>query len=117
MQVHVHDTLKEHKAHRLDFTMKTISEALERFVPTVQRVDASLSEDGHTETTKEFHCKLSVQAGGLGVLVADGKCESTHQALTMALERLTRCIEHRIGQRRSKRHTEMPELAFADADV
>ncbi len=117
MQVHVHDTLKEHKAHRLDFAMKTISEALERFVPTIQRVDASLSEDGHTDTTKEFHCKLSVNAGALGVVVADGKCESIHQAMMMAIERLTRCLEHKIGQRQSKRHAELPELpelAFAE---
>lgn len=102
MQVHVHDTLKEHNGNRQEFVTKTIEESLERFHPSIQRVDASLTEDGHTPTTLEYHCKLSANVGGLGVVASDSKCGSVHEAVTSSVEKLVRGIEHRIGQHRAK---------------
>lgn len=107
MKVHVHDTLKEVNSHRADFVMSTISEALERFATAVQRVDASLSENGHTASTREIHCRLSAVVGGLGVVVGDSKEGNEHEALSNAIDRLIRGIDHRVGQQRSKRHEEV----------
>jgi hypothetical protein len=112
MKVHVHDTLKESNPRRADFVMATISEALERFANAVQRVDVSLNENGHTATTREFHCRLSAVVGGLGVIVGDSKKSNEHESVSVALDRLLRGIEHRIGQHRAKRHEE-PELAIS----
>ncbi len=107
MKVHVHDTLKEVNSNRADFVMSTISEGLERFATAVQRVDASLSENGHTTSTREIHCRLSAVVGGLGVVVGDSKEGNEHEALNTALDRLIRGIDHRVGQQRSKRHDEV----------
>ena len=81
--------------------MTTIQESLERFHPSIQRVDASISEDGHTPTTMEYHCKLTAHAHGLGTIVGDAKCGSVHEAVTQSVERLARGLEHRIGQHRA----------------
>ncbi len=102
MQVYVHDTLKEHKGTRQEFVMKAIQESLERFHPSIQRVDASLSEDGHTPTTMEYHCKLSANVSGLGVIASDAKCASIHEAVNTSVEKLVRGIEHKIGHHRGK---------------
>lgn len=120
MRILIHDSLKSSSSRREAFIQERLTEALERFYPSVHRVDVSLSLEGHNGTA-QTHCHIAANLASLGNVVSDyrtGGDDAVHHSVSGALRSLTRGIEKKLGKRQSSRHPEpnhepMPEIIEA----
>lgn len=106
MRILIHDNLKSSSSRREAYLQELLTESLERFYPSVHRVDVSLALEGH-DATAQTHCHIAANLASLGVVVADfrtGGDDAVHHAVQGALKNLSRGIEKRLGKRQSGRH-------------
>ncbi len=106
MRILIHDSLKSSSSRREAFIQERLTEALERFYPSIHRVDVSISLEGHNGTA-QTHCHIAANLASLGNVVSDyrtGGDDAVHHSVSGALRSLTRGIEKKLGKRQSSRH-------------
>jgi ribosome-associated translation inhibitor RaiA len=113
MRVLVHDTVGDARHNRGSYVTTQVGEHLERFSSEIQKVDVTLSREGH-HAAEVTHCHLAACLGSLGVVVADSRKSDDHSALNGALARLVRGITRRIEKRQAKETARVALAALVD---
>ena len=117
MRVLVHDTVGDARHNRSSYVTTQVGEHLERFSSEIQKVDVTLSREGHN-AAEVTHCHLAACLGSLGVVVADARTSDDHTALNGALGRLVRGITRPVEKRQAKETAHVTAVALAAvADV
>lgn len=119
MRILIHDSSNTGSSRREAFIQERLTEALERFYPSIHRVDVSISLEGHNGTAKT-HCHIAANLASLGNVVSDyrtGGEDAVHHAVNGALRSLTRGIEKKLGKRQSSRHPGSSHEVMPEIDV
>ena len=114
MQVFVYDSIREASPRRVEFVRNEIASRLESLQSVIHRLDATLCSEGGLAGPRRIRCHLTATTGPMGTVVADAQRSDCHHALNTAIEKLTRGLRRRIGQRQ-KRRTETVEPVEATA--
>jgi len=77
----------------------TVTEALRRFVPQLQRVEVHLAdENSHKSGDSDKRCTIEARLAGLQPVAASSNGNTLDQAIDGALDKLLHQLEHKLGR-------------------
>jgi len=77
----------------------TVTEALRRFMPQLQRVEVHLAdENSHKSSDNDKRCTIEARLAGLQPLAASGHGANLDQAVDGALDKLIHQLDHKLGR-------------------
>jgi ribosome-associated translation inhibitor RaiA len=77
----------------------SVTEALRRFTPQLQRVEVHLAdENSHKSGDNDKRCTIEARLAGLQPLAASGNGANLDQAVAGALEKLIHQLDHKLGR-------------------
>lgn len=77
----------------------TITEALRRFTPQLQRVEVHLAdENSHKSGDNDKRCTIEARLAGIQPFAASGNGATLDQAVDSALDKLIHQLDHKLGR-------------------
>jgi ribosome-associated translation inhibitor RaiA len=77
----------------------TVTDALSRFQPQLQRVEVHLiDENSHKSGDNDKRCTIEARLAGLQPIAASGNGANIDQAVEGALEKLIHQLDHKLGR-------------------
>jgi ribosomal subunit interface protein len=77
----------------------SVTAALDRFAPQLQRVEVHLAdENGHKGGHGDKRCTIEARLAGLAPIAASNNADNLEQALDGALDKLEAQLEHKLGR-------------------
>jgi ribosome-associated translation inhibitor RaiA len=77
----------------------TVTEALRRFMPQLQRVEVHLAdENSHKSGASDKRCTIEARLAGLQPVAASSNGNNLDQAVDGALDKLIHQLDHKLGR-------------------
>ncbi len=95
MEIHVHAKHVEADENKVQ---DLVAGVLERFADRLTRVDVFLHDENSGKGGVDKRCVLEARPRGLDPIAAEDQAEEAHEAVTGAVGKLERMLDHRFGR-------------------